>query len=249
MDKANSNILKKNYSAWAIFSILNNTKLRGKPAIAWRIVSGKKITAEVFIRVIRRSRNEILIRGTDPGSQKILGTLSSGSENLNLFLPEDMVLFQSDIKSFDSSGDTTLKVPSMIAQIDRRKHMRLFVAEEVPAQIKFFKQTHAQRANTQMFDKQCFDISAGGLSFIVSKMESKFFMEGDSIGPIRIFAENKEVSVTGKIVNILDVEPDNRNKLHYKGRKICLRYDKIDPKDRKFIDDFVFRHADLSEAV
>lgn len=249
MNNVGGNILKKNQSAWAIFSILNNAKIQSRPAIAWRFVSGKKITTDIFIRVIRKSRNEILVRGSDMESQKILSQLVAGSETINIFLPEDMVLFQSEIRAFDANGDTVLKIPSMIAQIDRRKHMRLFINEDHSAKIKFFKQTHAQRGNTQKFEKACFDISAGGLSFIVSRMESKFFMIGDDLGIIRVAFENQEIQVVGKIVNILDVEPDARNGLHYKGKKVCVRYEKVDSKAQKKLADFVFRHADLSEAV
>lgn len=249
MKTAGSNNLKKNRNAWAIFSILNNAKVQARPAIAWRMSAGKKVTADVFIRVIRKSRNEILFRGVDPANHKLFSSLVSGRDKINFFLPEEMVLFQTEVKSFDSSGDATVHIPEMIAQIDRRKHMRLYTGDMTLARAKFQKQTHMQRGNIQLFDKTCFDISAGGFSFIASKLESKFFMKDDKIETVKILAEDTEITVSGKIVNILDVEPDGRNNLHYKARKICVRYDRIEPKDRQFLNDFVFRHADLTEAV
>lgn len=249
MNTADNNILKKNHSVWAIFSILNNTKMFGKPAMAWKIVSGKKVTADVFIRVIRKSRGEIIIKAVSPGSQEVLEKIAAGSQHLNLYLPEDMVLFQSEIKSFDQNGDIGLRIPEMMAQIDRRKHMRLTIGEIPLATVKFFKESHSLRSNTQLFEKGCFDISAGGLSFIVSRMESKYFSRGDYMSLVRIMVDGKEIPVSGEIVNILDVEPNSHNKLHYRGKKICLKYDTIDSKARQFLADFVFRHVDLSEAV
>lgn len=249
MNDANKKHLKKNYSTWAIQSILSNAKSESKTIVAWRIASGKKITANVFIRVIRRSRSELLLKATDFNSSQMLSTLVSGSDKLNFYMPEEMVLFQSDIKSFETSGDLTIKLPKMIAQIDRRKDMRLFLNDHCHAQTKFMKLNGSSNGNFQLFDKSCFDISAGGLSFIVSKPESKFFSQGDLIKPLKIMVENKEVVALARVVNIFDVEPDAHNGLHYKGKKICVNFEQIDPMAKKLLADFVFRHVDLSEAV
>lgn len=246
MNDANKKNLKKNYSTWAIQSILSNAKEENKTIIAWRIASGKKITANVFIRVIRKSRCELLLKATDPQSSKMLSTLVSGSEKLNFYMPDEMVLFQSDIKVYEASGDLVIKLPKMIAQIDRRKDMRLFLNDHCHAQTKFMK---LNGHSNQLFDKSCFDISAGGLSFIVSKPESKFFSQGDLIKPMRIMVENKEVMALARVVNIFDVEPDAHNGLHYRGKKICVNFEQIDPMAKKLLADFVFRHVDLSEAV
>lgn len=249
MNKAGNNSLKKNYSAWAIFSIVNNTKIDARPVLAWRIVNGKKLTVEVFFRVIRKFRDEVVVRATRPEGQKILGNLVAGSDKLNFFLPEDMVLFQTDVKSVDASGELVIKLPEMIAQIDRRKHMRLSLSDDVGAVVKFFKENTGQVKRTQLFDKACFDVSAGGLSLVVSKTEAKFFSIGDVVNRIRLEVENKEIPLSAEVVNILDIEPDGNNKLHYSGKKICLRYSKIGPKAQKFLNEFVFRHVDLNEAV
>ncbi len=249
MNDANRKNLKKNYSPWAIESILSNAKAESKSIVAWRIASGKKLTTNVFIRVIRKSRSELVLKATDFSSSKMLSTLVSGSDKLNFYMPDEMVLFQSDIKSFDSSGDLIIKIPSMIAQIDRRKDMRLFLDDHCHAQANFMKSNGRSLETHQRFDKSCFDISAGGLSFVVSKTEAKFFSRGDFIKPMKILVEKKEIMVFARVVNIFDVEPDAHNGLHYRGKKICVNFERIDPMARKLIADFVFRHIDLSEAV
>lgn len=249
MKDAGKNTLKTNRNGHAIYSILNNTKIQGKPAVAWRLASGKKITAEVFFRVVRKSRGELLLRGTDPANQKILSTLISGRDKINIFLPEDMALFQAEIKSYETFGDATVKIPRMIAQVDRRKHLRLFLGEESLATARFFKESKLQSGGKQLFDKSCHDLSAGGLSFVVSRMEGKFFAKGELLKGLAIRAENREARVDAKIVSIHEVEPDGQNKLHYRGLKVCVNYTAISDKDRKFLNDLVFRHSDLGEAV
>lgn len=249
MNQVGSNNLKKNYSAWAIFSLINNTKLKDKPVVGWRIISGKKVTVELFIRVIRKFRNEVVIRATRPDGRKTLQDLIAGSDKLNLYLPGDLVLFQSNIKSCDENGDVVINIPEMIAQIDRRKHMRLFIESDARAEVSFTKECHGQRVVTQKFNKPCFDISAGGLSFLVSKSESKFFEKSDNIEGVVLQIGEKKTRINGNIVNILEVEPDEKNGLHYKCKKICVRYTNATAQQQKVIDAYVFKYVDINEAI
>ena len=133
MSKRNANTLKKNKSKWAIFSLVNNTKINESQIMGWRIVAGKKVTSEVFIRVIRKFRNEFVVRAVSESEKNNLNNLLASSETLNFYLVQDMVLFQTEVKHIDSNGDFVFKMPEMIAQIDlrtvqkreRRKHQFL----------------------------------------------------------------------------------------------------------------------------
>lgn len=249
MKQVGSNNLKKNYSAWAIFSLINNSKLNDRSIVGWRMIGGKKVTVDLFIRVIRKFRNELVVRATHPEGRNTIANLIAGSDKLNLYLPEDLVLFQSTVKKSDSNGDIVITVPEMIAQIDRRKHLRLFCEEEMDVTIGFSKQNHGQRISTQLFDKKCFDVSAGGLSFIISKIESKFFETGDYLQGINLLLGPRNTVINAEIVNILDIEPDERNGLHYKGKKVCVSY--VDPtvNQQKVINDFVFKYVQIDEAI
>ena len=249
MKKAEKDILKKTHSAATIFNIVNSAKLNDKPVMGWRLVCGQKITVNLFIRVVRKSRDEIVVRAFNEEGKKTLGNLLSSSQTLNFFLSEDLALFQTEVKSFEANGDVVARMPKMMAQVDRRKHLRLFLDEEVQAKVKFLKNSPSHKDKSQLFDKKCFDLSAGGLSFVVSKPESKFFKIGDYVKLAKIFFERKEVLVAGRILNVLELEPDERNKLMYKGQKICVKFEKIDSKSVNLLNEFVFRHVDLNEAV
>lgn len=249
MNQVGSNNLKKNYSAWAIFSLINNTKLTEKPVVGWRIISGKKVTVELFIRVIRKFRNEVVVRATRPDGRKTLSNLIAGSDKLNLYLPDDLVLFQSKIKSCDENGDVVINIPDMIAQIDRRKHLRLFVENDINVSVSFNKESHGQRVMSQQFNKKCFDVSAGGLSFLISKTESKFFENNDKVENIILQVGERKTRISGDVVNILDIEPDEKNGLHYKCKKVCVRYKDATVQQQQVINDFVFKYIDTSEAI
>jgi len=249
MSQAKNNKLKKNFNAWAIFSLINNAKLLDKTVVGWRMIGGKKVTVELKIRIIRKFRNEMVIRVTEPRNRNTLGNLISGSDRLNVFLSEDLVLFQSDVKKADENGDVTISIPKMIAQIDRRKHLRLFVEEGLTVHANFFKSNHAQKTMKQQFAKTCFDVSAGGLSFVISKMERRYFGINDMVNNIRLTMNHEVVDLTASVVNILEVEPDPHNGLHYKGWKVCLAYTKPKAEQVKLINDFVFKYIEIDEAI
>lgn len=249
MNQKSRNTLKKNFNDWAIFSIINNTKVNEKTVLGWKIVAGKKVTVEVIFHIIRKFRNEIVVRAVGPQGRKNLGNLAAGAQTLNFYLPGDMVLFQTEVKQIELSGDIRIKIPTMIAQVDRRKDLRLFVENGIKVELNFSKENHGQKVATQQFKKVCFDVSAGGLSFIISKPEKKFFKYRDLVKTIRLSLDNEDIMVDAKVVNILEVEPNSQNDLHYKGWKICLSYVALRNPIKKKIEDFVFRYIELDEAI
>lgn len=249
MTQVGSSKLKKNFNEWAITSLIENTKVNEKPIMGWKMIAGKKETVEVIFHIIRKFRNEIVVRAVGPHAKATLADLSVGAQNLNFYLPEDLVLFQTEVKQVDTNGDVIIKIPEMIAQVDRRKHMRLFVEEGMKAEAHFEKENYGQRVLTQKFNKGCFDISAGGFSFIISKSESRFFQIGGSIERIQLIVDNKKMLVSGEIINIDEVEPSPRNHLIYKGWKVSVKYKSINPQARKFLNYFVFKYLPLEDAV
>lgn len=249
MGQKNKNLLKKNFNDWAIFSIISNAKINEKTVMGWKIVAGKKVTVEVLFHIIRKFRKEIIVRAIGPQGKATLGNLAAGAQKLNFYLPDEMVLFQSEVKQIEMSGDIKITIPEMIAQVDRRKDLRLFIENGMSVDIEFLKKNHGQKVVTHNFKKTCFDISAGGLSFIISKTEKKFFKENDLLKNLKIYLDGKELEVSAQVINILEVEPDTRNELNYKGWKICLKYLNKKQNASRDIEDYVFRYLDLGEAI
>ncbi len=249
MNQVSKNLLKKNYNDWAIFSIINNAKLKEKTVYGWKIIVGKKVTVEVVFHIIRKFRNEIVIKAVGPQGRQNLGNLAAGAQNLNFYLPDDLVLFQSEVKQIEANGNIRVTFPKMIAQVDRRKHLRLFVENGIKVNVGFTKENHGAKKVKQQFKKPCFDISGGGLSFIVSRTEKAFFKEGDLIEKLKVELDNEQIMCHAKIINIFEVQPDQRNGLIYKGFKICLKLLDMPAESKKKLEEFVFRYVDLDEAI
>lgn len=249
MSHIENNKLTKNFNSWAIHSLINNTQKHENPLMAWKIVAGQRITIEVGFHIIRKFRNEIVVRANGSQAKKVLGDLSVGAEKLNFYLPTDSVLFQTEVKQILSNSDVIIKFPTMIAQVERRKKMRLFLEEGLSLQLKFFKNNHGQRIISQKFTKSCFDISAGGLSFIVSRSEVSFFKKEDKIKNLAFSIDGELIEVNARVMDILDIEPNESNQLIYKGYKICVNFAKIPVEIESKIDAFVFRYLELDEVV
>lgn len=249
MNQYNKNVLKKNFQDWAIFSIVNNTKLNDKPIIGWKIIAGKKVTAEVVFHTLRKFRDEIVIRAVGHKSKITLTNLTVGSNKLNFYLPDDLVLFQTEVKHIERNGDIRVKMPKMIAQVDRRKHLRLVADEKMTISLSFNKESQALNKGPQKFEKKCFDISAGGCSFIISKIEKTYFTVGEKIADVRLVLGGDVVSVNAKIVNILEEKPNSRNGLLYQGWKICTKNTFLHSQDKRIVDDFVFKYVDFGDVI
>lgn len=248
MSHIGKNKLSKNFDSWAIDSLLSNTQKNENTLVAWKIVAGEKITVEVDFHIIRKAKNEIVVRAKALSEKKVLGDLSVGAQNLNFFLPVDSALFQTEVKQILNNGDVIIKIPEMIAQVERRKNMRLFFEEGLNLPLQFFKDSHGQRVVSQKFTKNCFDLSAGGMSFVVSRTELSFFKEGDDF-LIELTVEGKDIKLESRIRRVLEIVPNEQNKLIYKANKICVSFQNISEKHLKLLNNYVFQHIELDEVI
>jgi c-di-GMP-binding flagellar brake protein YcgR len=249
MFQNSNNLLKKNYKDWAIFSIINNAKLNKKTVVGWKMIAGQKVRVEVIFHIIRKFRNEIVVNAFYPKNKLELKKLASGSEKLNFYLPDEMVLFQTEVKQIKESGDIIIGFPTMIAQVERRKDFRLFLENNLNIEVSFTKNNHGQKVATQPFKKNCFDISSGGLTFIVSKTEKTFFRLGDEIENVTILIEERLIEVKAEILKIDKIEPNERNTLIYGGWLVGAKLSKISKADKEYIDDYVFKYTEFEEVI
>ncbi len=244
---AGRNSLIQNENSKVIFNTLRDVKVGHEKCLAWKMSKNQKITAEIEIDVIRKFNNEVVFKAKDEGQLEKLKLIISGSEKINIFLVSKGVLFQADFKVFDHENKLVLKFPQMIAQAERRKSLRLILDEKVDSSINFLK-SYFDRDNkiqTQGFKKSCYDLSSGGLSFIINHKETKFFNTGEELSEINIKFDGLEHKVQGKIVNLIPVDPGPQNKLLYAGFRVCIEFNEIDGITKDLIDIFVFKHLDI----
>jgi c-di-GMP-binding flagellar brake protein YcgR len=239
--------LRINKDKSQIKSLFNNIKGGKAKILVWMMVGDKKMTAEATLKMIRDASSEIVVTPTVKGEENF-GKIVVNKEKVNFYIPSEKILFQAKVKSVDDDLRMTLVFPEVITQVERRSHLRLFVEEDSDISINFVKGVGSQSRN-QSFIKKCYDVSAGGLSVVVSRAEAKFFNTSDTILGAQLSIDGHIIYVDMEVVNNVKVSPDSQNNLFYAGAKIGLEFKEIEKADKDFIEQFVFNLIDIDEII
>ncbi|MCT4642528.1 MAG: PilZ domain-containing protein [Bacteriovoracaceae bacterium] len=245
-----SNKLQQTTDRAMIESFICNTKQDQRSVLAWKFVDGKKVTVKVYIRVIRLFKSEFVIKAKSSNDQQLFDDLTVGSQEINIFFPDDVVIFRTKIKSRDNYlKDITLGIPSSIALINRRKSLRYVIGDDKDVSIHFFKEKSVLFDSFQRFEKPSFDISTGGISFIVSRTEKKMFSGDDIIGNLEVEIADKRINVMAQVVNVYEINPDERNDFMYKSYKVSLKFLSLLEEDKDIIDSYILEKISLNKDV
>ncbi len=242
----NDNKLNKILEEFKINSLLNTAKEAEQEVFIWRLVGGSKYLASVKIETIRKARKDFLISPIE-GHECLVQDMLSSQNFIDLYVPESAMLFRCNIKQAETPSRYFLEFPEFVAQVERRKHLRLNVYRSEEVKINFAKSMALPKNLSQQFSKSCFDISAGGFSFFVSRIESKFFQINDPIRNIEVTIDGWGTKVSAQIALIKEIEPDESNGLTYKVWRVCCRFTQIDQKSKNHLEKYIFEriNADM----
>lgn len=232
------NKLKKVKDESVILGLLSGAKEVGAEVFIWRLVGGSKHLSQVKIESVRRPRNDFCIIPSD-GQDRLVQELMGSQNYIDLYIPESALLLRCQIRQTDAPYRYYLQIPKFVAQVERRQNIRLNVYERSEMKISFGKTTAHPKSMSQHFHKDCFDISSGGFSFLVSKMEAKFFEVSDEIGSVEFKTKEWGAKLNAEITAIRETEPDENNGLNYKAIRVCCRFKQIDQISRKYLEKFI----------
>lgn len=235
----NDNSLKKVKDQQTILSLLSGAKEHNAEVYIWKLIGNAKHLGQVRIEAIRKTRKDFCITPSE-GQDRIVQDLMGSDTFVDVYIPESALLLRCSIKSTDAPFRYYLQIPEFVAQVERRKQFRLNTHDSGEVKVSFGKSVSVPRQMTQHFIKDCFDVSTGGFSFFVSRMESKFFELNDPIPLIDIKAGSWSTKVAAEIATIREVEPDEFNGFSYKVWRISCRFTKIDQISRKYLEKFIF---------
>lgn len=231
--------LKKVKDDYAILSLLSSAKDNSSDVFIWKLIGNIKHLAQVRIESIRKLRNDFCIvpgEGQDRSVQNLIGTHNF----VDLFIPESALLLRCKIKTSDAPLRYYLEIPDFVAQAERRNHFRLDTHDSGEVKVKFGKTVLLPKQMSQHFYKDCLDVSSGGFSFYASRLEVKFFQNGDEIPAIELRAGNWVSKVSGQVAMIREVEPDEHNGLSYRVWRVSCRFTQIDQVSRKYLEKYIF---------
>lgn len=229
-------MLKKIADAAAIFDLLVSAKDLQSDVFVWRLVAGEEHLAQVKIESVNKTRRDLSIV-PNHSHEVSLQTLLMNQSTIDLYIPHSSLLFRCRVKSSEGSLRYSLHFPVEVAQVDRRNSSRINTYEKEDLEISFSSQT--ERGRTQQFMKSCFDISGGGLSFYVSKMEKSFFREGELLSELKIKTPKWDSKVNAEMVMIKEIDPNEFNNLPYKVWRVCCRFKEIDELSKHQLDKYI----------
>ncbi len=213
--------LEKIKNIKAVYSMLKNTKLLREPLILWRFVGEQKVTAKVDLVLVRKYRNEIVLK---PRADYIeeYKQIVSVAERVNFFIPYYSLLFQCRLKGVEDSLNSIFDSPCEYAQVDRREHVRIPLSDHSKVGVLIAKTVVSNDLKVNLV-KSAFDMSAGGFSILVSKLDERYFVSGRTFDKVYIKIFNKPFKVKAKVVNNIAVNPKDHD-VYYPSFKISFQF-------------------------
>lgn len=236
---ANDNKLKKVKDEYTILSLLFGAKDAGAEVYIWKLIGNAKHLGQVRIESIRKMRKDFCIVPAE-GQDRLIQDLMGSHSHVDLYIPDSATLLRCTVKQTDAPFRYYLQFPEFVAQVDRRKELRLNVEGTSEVKLSFGKTVSLPRPMSQHFLKDCYDVSTGGFSFYISRLESKFFQVNDPIPMVELKAGKWSTKLNAEIATIREVEPDEHNGLSYKVWRVSCRFSQIDQVSRKYLEKFIF---------
>lgn len=243
MEQPTVNKLARNFQPKSIKTILSDAAKAKKGFTAWKMIGGAKIVSHLVLKIIRFNKNQIVFH--IPSEEKsTLDNIVGKEKMLNFLITNESILFQSKIISL-TTDEMIVEIPKMVAIQDRRSSLRCKIVDE-NVKLSFTKQITKDRF--QKFEKKLFDLSKGGISFIMTASESEYFEKGDELLNVDLQVIDKLLPVSIVLVNLIDQDPDAENGLAYKGFKACFSFKEISEKQTEIIDNYVMTHVQYEKA-
>ncbi len=232
------NNLKEVKDKVTIFNLLSGAKENDSDVFVWRLIGNRKHLGKMRVESIRKTDNVICLVSVEENEnlvKEIVGSLG----HVDLYIPDCAMLLRCDLKSTDRGLRYYLKIPTLVVQLERRQSLRLTITDPNSIQVHLSKSSK-RFVGLQLFSKPCIDISSGGFSFFVSKLELKYFQIGDEIPEVKVRFEKSSIQVGVQVSSILEISPDEYNGLPYKVWRINCKFNSIDQVSRKYLERYIF---------
>jgi hypothetical protein len=233
-----TNELKKVNDFAVILNLLSGIKEKNTEVYIWKLIGDKKHLSQVRLESIRKMRKDFAIVPTE-GQERSLQDIIGTSKSVDIFVPDSCLLFRSVIRTSDPPSRYYLEIPEFVAQLERRKNLRLVLENPSDFKISFTTKIDGPRPMSQCFHKDCYDVSTGGFSFYISRLESKFFQD-QGVVDLVVKIEKISLKARAQITKVWEIEPDEFNGLSYKVWRVGCRFIEIDQLAKKYIEKFIF---------
>ncbi len=233
------NQLKEVKDKATIFSLLSGAKENDSDVFVWRLIGGQKHLGRMKVESFRKSDSVLCLVLVDENLglvKEIVGNLG----HVDLYIPDCAMLLRCDLKSTDRGQRYYVKIPPLVVQLERRKSLRLVPTDEDPVTVSITKSVKKMGGGFQQFKKPCVDISIGGFSIYVSKLELKHFQIGDEISSGEIIFQTRKLLIAAQVCSIIEIAPDDFNKNPYKIWRVNFRFSSHNQLSMRQLEKYIF---------
>lgn len=209
----------------------------------WKVGLDRQWQAKAKVKIIRSASNELLLIAEN-GNEEEVKKMINGEKMLRFYIEDKNTLFQANLRSFHYP-EIIIEIPKFMAIQDRRKFMRLNNDEDRNV-VLFHGNVGNSNRNMKRVEKKLQDFSAGGLSFIMGLQEQDTLKLKDYLFPALMWVGGKEIKVLMKLVNLIELSPNEHNGLMYKGFKACFNFNEISNEDKEYLNEYVLKHYKLA---
>lgn len=238
------NNLKEVKDKVTIFNLLTGAKENDSDVFVWRFIGSQKHLGRMRIESFRKTDGTLCLVPVEE-DEKIVREIVGNLGHVDVYIPDCAMLFRCDLKTTDRDIRYYLKIPTLVAQLERRISVRLVTDKNSKFTVQFTTSSRRQNLPPMQFTKDCIDISSGGLSFYVSKQELKFFQISEEIKKVKISLEVKSIPLEMMVTTILEISPDEFNKLPYKVWRVNCKFTSIDQISKKYLEKFILEKINL----
>jgi hypothetical protein len=211
----------------------------GARAKAGMSVWTKASEAVASCNIISLSQAEKMIYTTAltaTDSKKMYADLKAADEScfLNVKLERATIFFTSKLES-NSFSNLQFTLPKKIFKVQRRQQQRFKILQGYVLRVSFLGPIDPLKELKQ----KIYDVSSGGLSFLVENSETAVFQPGSVLKNMTFTIRNIEFKLAGEIIHCKPVIENalgqNQNKT-----KVGIKFVEIDSKSAGIIDEYVF---------
>ncbi|MBF0297474.1 MAG: PilZ domain-containing protein [Oligoflexia bacterium] len=181
----------------------------------------------------------------DAENKNSIENIKKNDKYIFIYIPNKKIMFQSQLLETHKNKNLLLlniQLPLTIHVLDKRKYVRLSASETDHNIIVQFNKKYEkmERTFSRHFELPCFDISIGGISFIIEQEHTNLFHVDDLIDKLSIRIDyNKDIVVQGKIINCCQIKPNKINKLTRSAYKIGICFNQIPSTDQEWLNSFI----------
>jgi c-di-GMP-binding flagellar brake protein YcgR len=232
--------LTKINSKEKIREIIKNAHREEEISLVWKLAQSGRVSEDVKIHTYKDKANEIVFKAVS--ERNTLSEVLSGSEFINIYIVNKGIVFQSELVRVGEDFEFAIKYPEEIYLHDRRGDVRVHVEEADQCKMSF-KVYDDKSGKFRSFKKDVFDISLGGVSFLVNRDEARLIEIGDSLDFMIVAYKDKDLMVESKVVNKSKLSKKTNPELIYDAYKIGVQFNDIPGDDKKNLFVFILNKA------